>query len=100
MGEKKGKVQIAKKRLYDSCCAAEPTHQFCHTLFAKTSLGSREQEASNRTLAKYSKSEGMFFRGRIWGRKAALIIESCITKKAQWKKEAKEETQGEAWKQN
>lgn len=100
MGEKKGKDQITKKILCNLCCTAEPTHQFCHTLFEKTSMGSREQEASNRTLAKYSKSEGLFFRGRNWGRKAALIIESSITKTAQWKKEAKEATQGEAWKQS
>lgn len=84
MGEKKKKGKITKKRLCDSCCAAaEPTHQFCHTLFEKTNLGSREPAASNRSFIKSSKSEGMFFRGRIWGRKAALITESSITKKAQ-----------------
>jgi len=59
VGEEKGEDHITKERLCNSCCGAEPTHQFCYTFFEKTSMGSREWEASNRNLTKYSKSKGM-----------------------------------------
>lgn len=59
MGEKKGEDQITEKRLHNSCCAVESTRQFCHTLLGKTSLGSREPVARNRTLAKYIKNSSV-----------------------------------------